>query len=168
MVNKFYPPAGFHFKVFIAGFPQDGLDTAFQEVEGISMNLETTPLIEGGMNYMSRKLPVRTSYGDLKLKRGMIPMDSKLAKWCFDSFGTNSNGLIKTKLVTVQLLAESDNGGKPKLVCTWTFNNAYPINWEVSGFNAQQSSVVVESITLTYSFFQVEGVTNGEKVGSAS
>lgn len=168
MANFYYPPAGFLFKLFVKGFPQEGVDTAFQEVEGISMKLETTPLVEGGMNYMSHKLPVRTSYGDLKLKRGIIPMDSQFAKWCFDSFGTNSTGLVKTKLVTLQLLSEPGSDGKPSVLCTWTFNNAYPINWEVSGFNAQQSSIVVESITLTYSYFQVEGKSNGLKVNSVS
>ena len=36
-------------------------------------------------------------------------------------------------------------------IITWTLYNAYPTKWEVSGFNAMENKMVVESITLNYS-----------------
>ena len=32
----------------------------------------------------------------------------------------------------------------------WSFENAYPIKWEVSGFNSQESSIVTETLEFTY------------------
>lgn len=163
MSTKYYPPAGFHFKVFIESFPQEGIDNAFREVSGIAMNLETKPLVEGGVNFMARKLPVRTSYEDLELKRGLVSMGSKLSKWCFSTFGNKSTGQIEPKLVTLQLTND-----KSKPIMTWTFHDAYPIKWNVSGFHAQESAIVVESMTLSYTFFEVNGddyVEEGDDVG---
>ena len=159
MSKKFYPPVGFYFKVYIENFKQEGIDNAFQEVSGISMSLETKPLVEGGVNFMSRKLPGRTTYTDLVLKRGVIPKDSKLAKWCFAIFGSAGNGTVDTKVVTVQL-----TNSQMKPMMTWTFHDAYPIKWDVSSFNAEKNDLVIENITLTYTHFEVVGETNPTEI----
>ena len=74
-------------------------------------------------------------------------MSSKLTKWCFDTFGGNSNGIIEPKIVLLHLL----NDHKEPLF-TWTFNDAYPVSWDIGGFDAEKSNVIIESIELTYSF----------------
>lgn len=152
MGPNFYPPTGFYFSVFVETHAMKGRETAFKEISGISMSLDTKPLEEGGVNFMSRKLPGRTSYENLELKRGLITMNSQLSKWCFETFGNKGTGKVETKLVTIQLLNDE---GNPLMV--WQFHDAYPVKWNVSGFNAQESSIVVESLTLTYNYFSVEG-----------
>ena len=69
----YYPPSGFHFKVEFIGV--DGMNTdteqRFQEVSGLSFEVETEPLREGGENRFEYKLPKRIKYPNLILKRGL-------------------------------------------------------------------------------------------------
>ena len=151
MAKNFYPPVGYYFAVFTEKHAMRGRETAFREVSGITAAMNTQPLQEGGVNWMSRQLPGITSYENLELKRGLITMNSQLSAWCFSTFGHKSTGKTEPKLVTLQLLNEE---GNPLMV--WQFHDAYPVKWDVSGFNAQESSIVVESLTLTYNYFTVE------------
>jgi phage tail-like protein len=150
-MSSFYPPVGFYFKVLISGSNQVEQDIAFKEASGISMTLKTSELEEGGANFMNRKLPGRTTFSDLELKRGLLPLNSKLSEWCFNSFGSKSTGQIKTETIVLQLL-----NSKSEVLMSWTFFGAYPIKWDVSGFNAQQSAIVVESISLSYTYYEAE------------
>jgi len=141
------PLPGFYFQLSLDGSNKDNIDAAFQEVSGIAMQMETTPLKEGGQNFVSRKLSGYTTYENLELKRGMSAMNSKLTTWCFDTFGHNSNGTIDPKAINIQLLNE-----KREPMISWNFKDAYPIKWQVSGFDAQNSKILIESISLAYSF----------------
>lgn len=145
------PLPGFYFQVNIDGSNKDSIDAAFQEVSGISMEMETTPLKEGGQNFVSRKLPGYTTYDNLELKRGMSAMNSKLVTWCFNTFGNNSNGTIEPKAINIQLF----NAEREPMV-SWNFVDAYPIKWQVGGFNAQDSSIIIENISLAYSYFEID------------
>ena len=44
-------------------------------------NRETKEILEGGENRFKYKLPTQSKYQDLVLKRGLIPIKSKLATW---------------------------------------------------------------------------------------
>jgi phage tail-like protein len=68
------PPAGFHFAVifFIGGVIPNPLDIRFKKVGGLSSEIETTPLKEGGENLYTHRLPGRVSYNNLVLERGMV------------------------------------------------------------------------------------------------
>ncbi|MDG1432712.1 MAG: phage tail protein [Saprospiraceae bacterium] len=150
MSKGFSPPVGFHFKVSFLNNSFDEKDNAFQEVSGISMELETEEIREGGAQFSAHKVPKQTKFDDLVLKRGLITMSSSLALWCFDTLGTSSMMPIISKQITVQLLNDKE---VPKM--TWSFHDAYPFKWEVSGFNAQESNIVVESISFKYNHFVV-------------
>jgi len=41
--------------------------------------------------------------------------------------------------------------GEPTRV--WSFINAFPVNWDVEGFNATKNEVAIEKIELSYSYF---------------
>lgn len=60
---SYYPPACFHFKVELNGV--DGADSdseqRFQEVSGLSVEVETETLNEGGENRFEYKLPKEQS-----------------------------------------------------------------------------------------------------------
>ena len=67
-----YPPVGFHFRV---EFGLDGAgdqDSRFQEVGGLSAELGTEELQEGGENRFVHRLPTLPKYGNLVLKRGLL------------------------------------------------------------------------------------------------
>ena len=141
-----YPPVGFHFTVAFELFPQAPGDMAFQEVQGLSVDIDTEDFKEGGENRFVHKLPTRAKYSDLVLKRGML-IGSGLVLWCrnaIESFNFQPTNL------TIMLQNEDHVP-----VAGWYVVNAYPIAWSVSDLNAMESKVVVESIKLQYNYFKV-------------
>ena len=70
VAGGYYPPVGFHFKVEFVNLGNNN-DTRFQSVSGLNVEFETETFKEGGENRFEHKLPVRTKYPDLSLKRGI-------------------------------------------------------------------------------------------------
>lgn len=143
-----YPPVGFHFSVVFQLFPQTPNDFRFKEVSGLDVQVETESVFEGGQNRFAWELPVRTRYSNLVLKRGMF-IGSGILMWCRNAF---ENFVFEPVNLTVTLLNEHHVP-----VQAWYVVNAVPKKWSVSGFNAEQSSVVIESITLSYQYFNIIG-----------
>ena len=77
-----YPLVGFHFIVAFELFPQMPHDFRFQEVSGLSVDVEMESFKEGGQNRFEHQLPVRTKYSDITLKRGMGVLPSGIEAWC--------------------------------------------------------------------------------------
>ncbi|MCF6357307.1 MAG: phage tail protein, partial [Draconibacterium sp.] len=75
---EYYPPLGFHFKVEFTNIEGE---FQFQSVSGLTVSLETEEIAEGGENRFKHKLPVKTSFPNLILKRGLL-VNSDLIKWC--------------------------------------------------------------------------------------
>lgn len=140
-----YPPVGFSFWVSFE-FSNDPVDIAFQDVAGIGMELQTEDLVEGGENMFTQKLPTRASYTPLVLKRGLA-VKSSLTDWVRDAV---ENLSINPVTVIVALLNEN----KEPLIA-YRFINAYPVKWNVSNFNAETSSVVIETMELYYQYFKI-------------
>ena len=141
----YYPPVGFHFKVEFVGIGNDN-DMRFQSVSGLTMEYDTESFKEGGENRFEHKLPLRTKYPDLSLKRGMLT-DSKVIEWCLDAL---QNRDFKPAQINVMLLNEEHQPLK-----TWNVYNAWPKKWSVSDFNAQDNSIVIETLELSYNYFTV-------------
>ena len=144
-----YPPVGFHFLVTFELFPQTPNDFRFQEVSGLDVEMEMETFLEGGQNRFSWKLPKRARYSDLVLKRGMF-MGSGIVLWCQNAF---ENFVFEPVNLTIALLNDSHVP-----VQAWYVVNAIPKKWSISNFNAQENSIVIESITLSYQFFNVISV----------
>jgi phage tail-like protein len=144
-----YPATGFHFRVEFELFPQSEIDVRFQEVSGLTVTVGVEEYAEGGQNRFTHKLPMRTSYNDVVLKRGLFT-GSGVINWCRDAV---ENYNFKPTNVLISLLND-----KHEPLRSWYLVNAYPKSWEVSSFNAEQSQVVIETLTLTYNFFKV--ITN--------
>jgi len=157
-----YPPVGFHFLVTFQLFPQTPNDFRFQEVSGLDVEMEMDTFVEGGQNRFTWKLPKRAKYSDIVLKRGLF-MGSGIILWCQNAF---ENFVFEPVNITVSLL-NSDHVP----LQAWYVVNAIPKKWSISNFNAQENSVVVESITLSYQFFNVisvESLASGAFSAAAS
>jgi phage tail-like protein len=144
-MGVYYPPVGFHFKVI---FELDGAgddDTRFQEVTGIESDLETISVSEGGENRFSFTLPKRGKYPNLVLKRGLL-QNSKITEWCRKAI---ENLDINPVTIHVTLLNENHEP-----LQSWSFINAWPKKWSVSGFNAAESRIVIESLEIVYQYFK--------------
>ena len=139
----YYPPVGFHFRVEFVNIGNDN-DIRFQSVAGLNVEYDLESFKEGGENRFEHKLPVRTKYPDLSLKRGMLT-DSKVIKWCLDAF---QNRVFQPAQVNVSLLNEKHDPLK-----TWRVMRAWPKKWAVSDFNAGENSIVVETLEMSYSHF---------------
>ena len=142
-----YPALGFHFSVNFDVSGASGADTRFQEVSGISSDMQMIEVKEGGENRFSHKLPVRANYSNLVLKRGLFT-DSGVINWVRKAI---ENMDIEPASVTVSLLNENHEP-----VHTYAFVNCWPKKWEVSNFKADDNSVVVETLELAYQYFKVK------------
>lgn len=153
--SNYIPPVGFYYSVTILGkgeTPFPPADAGFQEVSGISVTMNTEEIKEGGQNRFTHRVPGRTKYEDLVLKRGLILRSSSLALWCAKVFKDNLTRPIEPRTIKVSLL-DANTDGKGALM-TWVFTNAYPIKWEVVGLDAKKSEIMVESITFAYQYFE--------------
>lgn len=145
---NYYPPIGFYFRVEfndIDGVGPKSVDTNFQEVSGLTVELEVEKYQEGGVNDFQHPLPKPVKYPNLVLKRGFLP-DSKLVDWLTKA---TDQFIIEPKGVNVALL-----NPQGEVLMGWEFTGAWPLKWEISGFNAMDNSLVVESIELTYQKFR--------------
>jgi phage tail-like protein len=140
-----YPPVGFHFKVTFTGIGDENIDSRFQNVSGLSMEMETESKKEGGENRFEHALPVRAKFPVLVLKRGLMTKSELLVGWCNDVF---NNFIIEPKDLTVSLLNEDH---EPLL--TWNVVQAWPKKWSMSDLNAEQNSIAIESFELQYQYY---------------
>lgn len=139
-----YPPLGFHFRV---EFSLDGIsgnnDASFSEVCGLMGELGIEEVIEGGENRFVHRLPVRAKYGNLVLKRGLLN-NSRLIGWVRDAI---ENFTFQPVDVLVALLNEQHEP-----LASWSFARVWPVKWVISDFNAQEGSIVIETLELAYSY----------------
>lgn len=148
-MDLFAPPVGFHFLVVFELFPQTPQDFRFQEVSGLDVEVEMEPIKEGGQNRFTHQLPVRTSYTDITLKRGLF-IGSGITLWCKNAI---EDFLFVPTNVLISLLSPEHLP-----LQSWYVVNAVPKKIQVSNFNALENSVVVESLVLSYNYFTTIGV----------
>jgi len=145
-MDAYYPAWGFYYQVGF-GISKDRNDARFQTVSGLSVEYDYESFKEGGENRFEHKLPVRTKYADLVLKRGMLA-DSAVIKWFLAAFQARE---FSPTDVSVSLMNEK---GDP--LRTWNVVHAIPKKWLVSDFNSNESSVVIETMELTYRYFTIQ------------
>lgn len=146
-MDTYYPPVAFFFNVKFTGISDQELDTQFQSVSGLSVDVQTETVKEGGENRFEHVIPVRTKYQNLVLKRGVVT-DSKLIDWCLKTF---QNLDIQPADLTISLLNEK---GEPLM--TWNVVHAWPKKWSVEDLNAMESKVLIESLELQYQYFSIQ------------
>ncbi|MEH1945267.1 MAG: phage tail protein [Nostoc sp.] len=141
------PPVGFYFMVvfFIAGILPNPLDIRFQKVSGISAEIETTDIREGGENIFRHRLPNHVTYNNLVLERGMVigsPLKAEFNTAISSMKFTPSN-------VLVMLLND-----RSIPLSAWLFQRAYPVKWTTSDLDATANAVVIDTMELAYTRFQ--------------
>ena len=139
------PAVGFHFAVVFELFPQTPNDFRFQEVSGLTADIETEEIKEGGENRFTHKVPIRTKYSDLTLKRGVF-VGSGIVEWCKKAIEEQD---IRPTNVLISLLNDMHLP-----LHSWYVINAFPTQWAISEFKAQESAIVVESLKLNYNYFK--------------
>jgi phage tail-like protein len=143
-ITSDYPPSAFYFKV-VLGATLGLTDSSFQEVSGIGAEMDTEPLAEGGENRYKLMLPTGIKHSNLELKRGIASMASPLVLWCKSVFEMDFATSITTQPVAVYLMNEDQLP-----IRAWSFDNAFPVKWDVEPFNSTKNEVAIEKIVLSY------------------
>ena len=156
MAKRPLPPVGFRFNVnfFYGGTSdpftlRDGPDACFQSISGISVEFESETVPDGANARYVQKLPKKPIFPNLVLKRGLL-MGSEIFNWV-NGMLTHSNVEFQPLNVEVNLINESGDS-----LLNVLFVNAWPSKWSISDFNAMESSVVIETLELTYQYFQIK------------
>ncbi|MEL6556587.1 MAG: phage tail protein [Bacteroidota bacterium] len=131
-----------------AGILPFPMDFKFQKVSGLSVDVQTDTVREGGQNLFTHRLPSNINYNNLVLERGYNagPIPSLLTQ--------NFNFTFTTfKFIPMEVLVILFNDLEIP-IGSWVFQSAYPVKWSVSDLDAQNSSIVIDSMELAYSRFQ--------------
>ena len=142
----FYPPVSFYFKISIDG---SDADSDIQEITGLTMSIDTTPLNEGGQNLYVHNLPTRAKSERLVLKRG-LKVSSSLLTWCKKAIEEFS---FSPKDIDIFLLDPGTHGNTNNIVASWHLTNAFPVKWSLSSLNAMNNELAIETIELQYHRF---------------
>jgi phage tail-like protein len=114
---------------------------AFQQVSGLSAELEVMPYQEGGVNDYVHQLPVRHSWGRIVLRRGVV-RDPGLWSWyeagLHDSLGARRDGAII-------LLTPSG-----EQAVSWDVHGGLAAKWTGPELHAGQDAVAVESLEIAH------------------
>jgi phage tail-like protein len=125
----------------------DGLiGGSFAECSGIKATREVKEMTEGGRNWAVHKMPGRTTYGDITLRKG-VTFSIELWEWMFEG---NEDGTIKRHDVTIIHYSNYFN-----LPARWyNIYNCFPVAWELSSLRADSNALAMESLTLTFERFE--------------
>lgn len=139
-----YPMTALHFGVTWG----DSKNTmSFSEVSGL---VTETDLVEyrGGTDktLTMRKLPGLRKYGNVTLKRGIMPKDTAFFLW----WNTVQAGVVERKTITISLL---NHEAKP--VMTWEIQQAWPVKVEGPSLNAKGNEVAIETIEFAHEGMKV-------------
>lgn len=138
-------PIAFYFSV---EFKKDNylIELPFQEVSGLTVEVETEELKEGGENSLSYKVPVRIKHGNLVLKRSLGPIKGDYLEGLT---GRVLNGDPIASMpyfeITVSLLDE-----KNEPMRAWSIARAYPVKWDVVPFASNKNELAIETLEFAY------------------
>jgi phage tail-like protein len=138
-------------------FEESDVDASFQEISGLKTEWTTEEVAEGGVNRFVHRLPLRTKFGNLILKRGVLRGKSPLADWLNSSFaGDFAATLVDPRTIVVMLL---DMWRRP--IVAWTLFAAWPVSWDHSAMNSTGNDLMIETIELSCAWFKRKTYTYG-------
>lgn len=142
-------PVAFYFNV---EFKKGTYVTAipFQEVSGLTVEMETEEIKEGGENGFSYQVPTRMKHGNLVLKRALAPVKNDFLEG-LASRPLNGDAISSLTLfdITVNLLGENSDPLR-----SWLLTGAYPVKWDMVPFAANKNEIAVETMEFSYTKLQ--------------
>ena len=118
----------------------------FTECSALTIETETFEYQEGGENTFTHKLPTRTKYGNITLKRG-LDESQELYNWYLRNVNLrNVSGQVERQNISIVLY---DIHGK--IVRHWDLRDAYPCKWTGPDLRADAGAVAVETVEFAHS-----------------
>jgi phage tail-like protein len=125
----------------------EGIQVAsFAECSGFGLTVATDKLEEGGVNHTTRKLPARTDFTNIVLKKG-VTESTELFDWVMEAI----NGRIKRKTVTLHVL---NPGAKPEEMTFYEVLRAFPVKWTGPTFQTSANQAAIETLELAHDGFE--------------
>ncbi len=138
-----YPLPAFHYQV-----EWGGEKMSFSEVSGLSMEIQMIEYRDGdSRQYEPLKMPGIPKYGNITMKKGILPSDNKF----FDWMDTTALNKVERKDIIISLLNEAHEP-----VMTWKVVNAFPVKVEGPGLKATGNEVAIESIEVAHERLTIE------------
>jgi len=144
------PFGSFGFKVEIS-LDEGNAMGCFQEVSGLSAQLNVTDLVEGGVNNKTHKLIGNASFSNIVLKRGLC--DTSMFSW-INGFINGTE--IKRLSGTISILGDEMENGQYKVVRKFIFKDAIPVKWDGPTLNVMQDAIATESLELAHEGLTIE------------
>jgi phage tail-like protein len=134
---------------------------SFASIEGIGWNTDVHTVREGGVNDREHRLPGRTTCNELQLTKGLTLFDPM---WEWYSF--TISGKVKRMNGTIFLMTAAHTpkvGLMPSLnvpMAAWNFYHAWPRALEGVSFDASQSAIAIQRLTLAIDRIQKVSLTS--------
>lgn len=142
-----YPMTSLHFQVSWG----DAKNTSsFSEVSGLTMEAEVIEYRPGtDVSLTTRKLPGLKKYGNVSLKRGIMPVEA--GNGLYEWYNTIKAGTAQRRPVTISLLNEQHEP-----VMTWKIKEAWPVKVEGPGLNATGNEIAIETLEFVHEGLDIE------------
>lgn len=131
------PYRNFNFLVEIDGIAQAN----FSDCSGLDATTDPIQYREGGDNTTVRKLPGKTTYSNIVLKRGLT---AEIDLWNWRKQVIQGTVERKNGSIVVYDLANA------KEVARWNFVRGWPMKWEGPAFDAKGNDVAIETLTIAH------------------
>lgn len=133
----------------------DGLEIGkFNEVSGLSVDVNVETLEEGGENQFVHKLPGRLQWPNVVLKRGVTKSDN-LFGWLSKTSGEGYAGAgnkLERKSAAIVLL-----GTDGKRLRSWELSEAFAVKWSGPSFAATATEAATEELEIAHHGFKATG-----------
>lgn len=142
-------PVAFYFAVeFKKG--SFSIELPFQEVSGLTVEIDTEEIREGGENSFTYHVPTRIKHSNLVLKRALAPIKGDYLEG-LTGRAMNGDPISALNLfeITVSLM---DANSDP--LRSWLISNAYAVKWEVEPFGSSKNELSFEKLEFVYSKLQ--------------
>ena len=144
-MSSSYPMPAYHFIV-----DWGGTRTGFSEVSGLNITHEVVDYREGNSPVdASIKIPGRTSFENIVLKRGIVKGDNDFFAW----MKTKQNSQIERRDILIKLLDESHAP-----IMTWKVRRAFPVKYSGPQLQARSSEVAIETIEIAHEGIEIETI----------
>jgi len=135
------PLPAFCFKVILKVSGESESEAFFRSLSGLKYETEALDVRAGGVNDTTFRLPGPTKWQNIVLKRGFTGSSGFLLwreKWL------NGTG-DRIERGTIQQLDSQLNK-----ITEWEFEDAWPVKWEISDFDATKNELSIETLELAH------------------
>lgn len=115
----------------------------FNKCEGLSAQVETEQLQEGGNNGFVWQFPTRVTFSTIRLTRPVTEDTVKVAKW----ISSITTGITRPTGAITALRADKSE------IVTWGLIDVLPVSWQGPDFDPETSSVVSEVLEIAHHGF---------------